>query len=133
MKTVTRLAALLCAPIIFSCGREALHQNDSPVPYLTTGQWKVSECTGPSVPNNTVASYDIKFNGDGALTCRYNGTSLTGTWSVHQKVEGRALNIRLNSAPSDASVLANEWDLQYSDPTVVRLTQGNMHLSLGRP
>ncbi|RYY38994.1 MAG: hypothetical protein EOO08_12000 [Chitinophagaceae bacterium] len=133
MKTVTRLAALLCAPVLFSCGREPQAQNDSPVTYLTLGQWKVSECSGPSVPGNALAAYDLKFGADGALSCRYNGTALTGTWSLHQKVEGKAINIRLNTTTTDASVLNNEWNLQYFDPNLVKLTQGTTHLSLGRP
>ncbi|RYY62084.1 hypothetical protein [Flaviaesturariibacter aridisoli] len=133
MKTVLRLTALLCLPLLFSCGREAQEQNDNPVPYLTLGQWKVRECNGPSVPNNTLSGYDVTFTENGGLTLRYNGASFSGNWSLHQKVEGKSLTLRVNGANSDASVLSNEWDLQYFDPNTVKLEQGSTHLSLGRP
>lgn len=133
MKTVLRLTALLCLPLLFSCGREPQVQNDDPVAYLTLGQWKVRECTGPSVPNNSLAAYDVTFADNGGLTLRYNGTAYSGTWSVHQKVDGRSISLRISGQPTEASVLSNDWDIQYFDPNVVKLEQGSTHVSFGRP
>ncbi|RYE00607.1 MAG: hypothetical protein EOP50_03480 [Sphingobacteriales bacterium] len=134
MKAVTRFIGLLCLPfIVVSCGREAQEQNDNPSTYLVAGQWKVRECTGAAVPASSLASYDISFAQDGSLSARYNGTAVSGTWSMHQKVEGKSISVRINGQGGDVSVLNNEWNIRYFDASTVKLEQSGTHLSLGRP
>ncbi|GAB4093592.1 hypothetical protein [Flaviaesturariibacter terrae] len=133
MKTAIRLSALLCLPLFFSCGREAQPQNESPAPYLTQGQWKVSSYSGSTVQANSLSGYALRFSADGSLSCGINGSALSGTWSLHQKVEGRSISLQVAGQTTDASALSNDWDVQFCDNNTVKLRQGNTELALGRP
>ena len=132
MKTATRLFALLCLSLIFSCGRESLEQNDSPSPYLTLGQWRV-RANNNAAASASLSGYDLRFLPDGRLSCTQAGVVTEGSWSMHQKVEGRSVTLRVHGQASGLSELNNDWNLGYFDPNTVNLDQGNQHLTLSRP
>jgi hypothetical protein len=133
MKTVLRLLAPLCLPIFLSCGREPNYQNESTTSSLTDGQWKVRTCTVPGMQSGNITTYNLEFRGNNSLTVIQNGTALTGTWSLHQKVVGRAINLGFNTQNSDLSALSKEWNVEYMSPDVVKLSEGGHQLELARP